>query len=156
LAAFFQRIKGLGFATKLDTNGTNPQALEELYQCKLLDYVAMDIKHHFGAYQEIVGVSVDMAKIKQSIALIKSSGVDYEFRTTVVPYFHTVDAIKAIAMQLSGAKKFALQEFLPDHAINGNLTNDGSIFAPKNEKILEDVVNFYKLHFGEVIIRRAN
>ena len=45
LRALIQKIRGLGFAVKLDTNGTNPSLLTELINEGLLDYVAMDIKN---------------------------------------------------------------------------------------------------------------
>jgi pyruvate-formate lyase-activating enzyme len=81
--------------------------------------------------------------------------VDYEFRTTVVPKFHNADDIKAIASQLAAAKRFAIQEFVPDHAMNNNLQNDNSIFTEENRKILDDLENFCKSCVDEFIIRRA-
>ena len=51
-----------------------------------------------------------------------NSNVDYEFRTTVVPEFHSVDDIKQIAKLIDGANCFVLQEFVPDHAINQDLS----------------------------------
>ncbi|MDR2737324.1 MAG: anaerobic ribonucleoside-triphosphate reductase activating protein [Puniceicoccales bacterium] len=153
LDAFLCRVKDLGFLSKLDTNGTNPQILQNLFHKNLLDYVAMDIKHSFAKYGEIVGVEIDVERIKLSIDLIKNSGVDYEFRTTIVPQFHGQDDIKSIALQISGARRFALQKFVPDHAINKNLTGANSIFDPENEKILRDVVKFCESHVGEIILR---
>src|SRR5690606_17068862 len=44
LKDFIQKIRQLGFAVKLDTNGTNPRLLQELIQDKLIDLVAMDVK----------------------------------------------------------------------------------------------------------------
>lgn len=44
LKEFIQIVKALGYAVKLDTNGTNPEILKELLNKGLLDYVAMDIK----------------------------------------------------------------------------------------------------------------
>jgi pyruvate formate lyase activating enzyme len=153
LMQFMVRVKNLGLLTKLDTNGTLPDVLENLYAENLLDYVAMDIKHRLEKYGEITCVRVDVGKIKQSIALIKNSGVDYEFRTTVVPQFHTADDIKAIALQLSAAKRFVIQEFVPDHAMNRNLRNDNSIFSPENSEVLSEVVNFCRKHIGEFKLR---
>ncbi|MDR2779479.1 MAG: anaerobic ribonucleoside-triphosphate reductase activating protein [Puniceicoccales bacterium] len=150
---FFKRIKKLGFLTKLDTNGTRPDVLDSLYKANLLDYVAMDIKHRFDMYAEISNVVVDIESIKRSVGLIKNSGVDYEFRTTIVSTFHSLYDIKGIILQLSGAKRFVLQEFDPTHTINKNLTNDNSVFAPQNRIVLDDIVNFGKLHIGEFKIR---
>ena len=81
---FIKEIKSLGFAVKLDTNGTNPIIVEKLINDNLLDYIAMDIKAPFDKYTKITGVGVDIENIKRSIELIKNSSVDYEFRTTVL------------------------------------------------------------------------
>ena len=62
---FVRKIKDLGFAVKLDTNGTNPAILEKLLQDNLLDYIAMDIKAPVEKYSEITGVKVDTEKIKK-------------------------------------------------------------------------------------------
>ncbi|MDR1457484.1 MAG: anaerobic ribonucleoside-triphosphate reductase activating protein [Puniceicoccales bacterium] len=156
LEDFLKKIKELGFLTKLDTNGSRPEVLDSLYKAKLLDYVAMDIKHRFERYAEIANVSVSMDKIKRSVDLIKNSGVDYEFRTTVVSEFHTSYDIRSIIFQLSGAKRFVLQEFIPEHAMNKNLNNDDSIFALQNKIILRDIISFAESHIGEFKIRAAN
>ena len=40
-----------------------------------------------------------------------TSGVDYEFRTTVVDEFHTIEDIAAIGDEIRGAKRYFLQAF---------------------------------------------
>ncbi|MDR0693531.1 MAG: anaerobic ribonucleoside-triphosphate reductase activating protein [Puniceicoccales bacterium] len=156
LEDFLKKIRELGFLIKLDTNGSRPEVLDNLYRAKLLDYVAMDIKHRFERYAEITNVSVSVDKIKRSVDLIKNSGMDYEFRTTVVPAFHTSYDIRSIIFQLSGAKRFVLQEFVPEHAMNKNLNNDDSIFALQNKIILRDIISFGESHIGEFKIRAVN
>ncbi|MDR2603135.1 MAG: anaerobic ribonucleoside-triphosphate reductase activating protein [Puniceicoccales bacterium] len=156
LEDFLKKIKEFGFLTKLDTNGARPEVLDSLYKAKLLDYVAMDIKHRFERYAEITNASVNIDNIKRSIDLIKNSGVDYEFRTTIVPAFHTSYDIGSIIYQLSRAKRFVLQEFIPDHAMNKNLNNDDSIFALHNKIILRDIINFGESHIEEFKIRSVN
>jgi pyruvate formate lyase activating enzyme len=44
LDKFIEKIKVLGYAVKLDTNGSNPEMLKNLVDLRLIDYVAMDIK----------------------------------------------------------------------------------------------------------------
>ena len=135
LPDFIKKIKKLGYRVKLDTNGSNPEMLKELIKKKLLDYVAMDIKAPRGAkfpipnsqfqkYDEATGVKADLNKIKKSIKIIKDSGIDYEFRMTVVPAIHAKKDIIQIAKEISPAKKFYLQNFRPEKTIN-----------PKFEKI---------------------
>jgi pyruvate formate lyase activating enzyme len=156
LKEFLRKIKTMGFLSKIDTNGSNPLILLDLLRENLLDYVAMDVKHSFDKYSEIAGVAVPVDKVKLSIDLIKNSEVDYEFRMTVVPHFHSPDDIKSVAVQIAGAKRLAIQEFVPNNVINGALTNANSIFAPENVDALNDVVNFCKSQVGEVIVRSAN
>jgi len=129
LPDFIKKIKKLSYLVKLDTNGSNPELLKELINNKLIDYVAMDIKAPMGAkaqsskfktqsYDKAAGVKVDLNKIRKSIEIIKDSGIDYEFRTTVVPTVHTKEDIIQIAKEISPAKKFFLQNFRAEKTIN--------------------------------------
>jgi pyruvate formate lyase activating enzyme len=104
-------IKQLGFTVKLDTNGTHPDMLQQMYDDRLLDYVSMDIKGTPDSYQMIAAYPIDMDAIMHSIELIKNSGVDYEFRTTVVKSQIPVEDFKAIGEMLRGASRYALQKF---------------------------------------------
>ena len=45
LITFIKKIKTIGTAVKLDTNGYNPEVIKQLLSEKLLDMVAMDIKY---------------------------------------------------------------------------------------------------------------
>jgi len=111
LINFLQKIKDLGFLIKLDTNGYNSSLLQKIIEKKLVDYIAMDIKANLGQYQQVTNAKVDLENIKKSIELIKQSGLDYEFRTTVLPKFHNLAAIEEIAKLISGAKNYCLQNF---------------------------------------------
>ena len=73
LKEFIKSIKDLGFLVKLDTNGTNPDLLQELFNQNLLDYVAMDIKAPLNKYEQVTRVNVNIEKIQKSINLIKNS-----------------------------------------------------------------------------------
>ena len=117
LPQFIKKIKKMNFLVKLDTNGSNPRALQGLLKDHLLDYVAMDIKQS-QKYDEATGVKTDLAKIKESVEIIKNSGIDYEFRTTVVPRIHTKKDIIEIAKWLSPARKYYLQNFRPEKTVN--------------------------------------
>ena len=113
LTAVIRRIKELGYSVKVDTNGTNPEVLKDLIEAKLLDYVAMDIKAPFEKYNELSGVEVNLEKIKQSIRLIMISGIDYEFRTTVVKYLLTEKDVELLKSDFSNAKRYVLKDFNP-------------------------------------------
>lgn len=116
-------IKKIGILVKLDTNGSNPKLLKQLIDLKLVDYVAMDIKNSEQKYAETIGLeNVEIAKIKESINIIKSSGIDYEFRTTLIAEFHTLDDLINIKAMIKDAKKYVLQHFIErDECINHGL-----------------------------------
>ena len=111
LKSFIKKIKDMGFAVKLDTNGTSPDLLSELIDEGLVDYVAMDIKNSPDKYPLTVGVNCDMEKIGRSVALLLEDKVDYEFRTTVVKELHTAEDFVAISEWIFGAKRYFLQTF---------------------------------------------
>lgn len=112
LKPFLRKIKKLGYAIKLDTNGTNPKKLQELVEEGLIDYVAMDIKNSKAKYAETSGLqSINLSSIEESVAYLLSDQIPYEFRTTIVKEFHTLEDMKAIGKWLKGAKAYYLQNF---------------------------------------------
>ncbi|MFZ5559652.1 MAG: anaerobic ribonucleoside-triphosphate reductase activating protein [Patescibacteria group bacterium] len=111
LIDFIKKIKQKGFLIKLDTNGSNPEVLEKLIKSKLLDFISMDIKTSWSKYDLATGVKVDLEKIKKSAEIIKNSGIDYEFRTTIVPGLVGKEDVERMGEWLKGAKNFALQQF---------------------------------------------
>lgn len=110
LVDFVRMVKAMGFAAKLDTNGTRPEVLRTLLGEGLLDYVAMDIKAPMAQYETFCGARVDHDAVNQSIDLLLLGDVDYEFRTTVVPQLSESDVI-AIARRIMGARRFVLQQY---------------------------------------------
>jgi len=118
LPDFCKRVKETDFLVKLDTNGTNPKVLKELIDNKLVDYVAMDLKGQWMDYQKFVNVATDAEKIKENAQLLMNSGIDYEFRTTIVPSLHTKNVFEKIVSQVKGAKKYCLQKFQPGHCLD--------------------------------------
>lgn len=132
IAEFIKKIKELGYKVKLDTNGTFPEKLAELLKNRLVDYVAMDIKNSKEKYAETAGIkNINLSDIEKSINLLKSSDVDYEFRTTVVKEFHTEADIEKIAEWIKGAKSYFLQNFED----SGNLI--GENLTPVGKQILD-------------------
>lgn len=152
LKNFCAEIKDLGYSIKLDTNGSNPEVVQELIDKKLIDYIAMDIKAPLNSdnYKKAVGVEIDIEEIKQSIAIIKDSGIDYEFRTTVVPGIHTEEDIISIARAIAPAKKYFIQQFVSEKS-----TIDNSLKATKpfSYEKLEAVVSQIKSLFEICKIR---
>ena len=147
-ADFLREVRSLGFAVKLDTNGCYPEALAAILAEGLVDYVAMDIKNRPEKYPETVGIpGFDITPIQESIRLLQSSGVDYEFRTTVVRELHTVDDIRAICGWLKGSKRWYLQQFVD----SGDLVGSGCHGREPLE--LRAFARIAEPYFGSVEVR---
>ena len=130
---FAEKVKKIGFAVKLDTNGSFPERLKRAVSECLVDYVAMDIKNSKEHYAKTAGLSFfEMAPIEESVDFLLQGNVDYEFRTTVVNGFHTVESIKNAAQWIKGAKRYYLQSFID----SGMLIKEGITGVPKEEMLL--------------------
>lgn len=111
LPSFIAKIKELDYDIKLDTNGTNPRLLKQLIRDKLLNYIAMDFKAPISSYQEVVNVKLNFLNIEKSAKMIRESGLDYEFRTTVAPQLINKAKIEEMAKFLQETDKWFLQKF---------------------------------------------
>ena len=138
LPELLKEIKALGYAVKLDTNGSNPEILKQLADDGLIDYVAMDIKNCPSRYRETAGCqSLDLEKIQESMTFLMEGALDYEFRTTVVQEFHTAEDIAAIGKWFQAlcpgkkVKKYFLQPFVESDSV---LT--GGLHAPNTADLL--------------------
>jgi len=131
LPEFLLRIKDLGFAVKLDTNGNHPGILRQVLDRKLADYVAMDIKNRPEKYAVTIGLkSFDMAGVRESISLLMEGGADYEFRTTVVREFHEAEDFEEIGSMIRGAKAYYLQCFTDRDTVPF-----GGLHAPSRQEL---------------------
>ena len=112
IALFCEKVHSLGLLIKLDTNGSRPAELQSLIDGKLVDYIAMDVKNSKELYAKTCGVSQFPSKVEESIKIIMSSGLPYEFRTTVVKELHTPESIDALCRWITGANRYYLQGFI--------------------------------------------
>lgn len=110
LPTTIRKIKEMGFDVKLDTNGTNPEMLENLISNNLVDYVAMDIKAPKEKLASIVRSTNQLDKVQKSINILLQNRVEYEFRTTVTPDLDEADIIN-MAQSIAGAEKYFLQVY---------------------------------------------
>lgn len=149
---FIRKIKEMGYVVKLDSNGSNPHVLEKIIKERLVDFIAMDIKSAPGNYSSVVGLNVDIEKIKKSVKIIMESGIDYEFRTTVVPGIHSEEEFLEIAKWIKGAKAYYLQEY------REMITLDEEIGEKtKGKKIdLEKIKENIESYFEKIGIRNNN
>ena len=111
LEDFIRAVKDMGYAVKLDTNGSLPARLEHLLDEGLLDYVAMDIKNCKEKYDATAGCEGFLPAVERSVSLLLSGKIPYEFRTTVTNETHTPEDIAQICTWIRGAERYFLQNF---------------------------------------------
>ena len=141
-------IKALGYAVKLDTNGTHPARLQGLIEDGLVDYVAMDVKNSPEKYARTAGVdALDLAPIRESVDLLKAGKVDYEFRTTAVDEFHEAADFEAIGQWIRGADRYFIQAFTDRETVPF-----GNLHAPSKDK-LEQYAEIVRAYVPEVALR---
>ncbi|MDP2587808.1 MAG: anaerobic ribonucleoside-triphosphate reductase activating protein [bacterium] len=111
LEDFLRAIKELGLLVKLDSNGINPARLAHFVEQELLDYIAMDLKAPWDKYKSIIQVSdeVSRQRCKKTMQVIQDSGVDHEFRTTVLPQVHIEEDFVVMAGYLRPGEKYFVQ-----------------------------------------------
>jgi len=122
LVGFIAKIKAMGLLVKLDTNGTNPEMIKELISQNLVDYYAMDVKYPLDIYDKITSTPFPAKIFQKSINLIRNSGIDHEFRTTVIAEYHTPEIIEKIAKTVQGCHLYTLQNFRPDYTLDKKFT----------------------------------
>lgn len=112
LEDFIRKIRSLGLAVKLDTNGFRPEVLKRLCGQGLIDYAAMDIKAGRANYGRACGVpGISLAPIEESVAFLLSGAVPCEFRTTVVRELHSEEDFIDIAQWINGCSSYFLQSY---------------------------------------------
>lgn len=135
---------------KLDTNGSNPDILEQILQKDLLDFVAMDIKTSWNRYDQITGFEQSTKRISHSIKVLENSKIDYEFRVTVVPTVVDEDVLEEIAEHVKDGRKLVLQQFRPKNTLDSTYE---TILPFSNEKILDLAEKIRKRYPFEVKVR---
>ncbi len=150
LRIFMQKVKTLGYNLKLDTNGSCPDVIKDLLYRGLVDYIAMDVKAPYRMYDEICGVQVDTRSIEESIDIIMNSGIEYEFRTTVVPQLREEDILE-MADYIKGARMYALQQFRP--VVKGDIIDYRQLKPPHHGNTLKKMANSVSDYVKKCIVR---
>jgi pyruvate formate lyase activating enzyme len=128
LLAFMKRLKGAGFKVKLDTNGVTPAKVKEVIETGLADYFAMDLKQRWEKYDEIIRVGSPglIERAKETFGLIQDSGIDHEFRTTILPHSHTEEDFMTMVGYLKPGEKYFIQETRFDITLEPDLPRQKS------------------------------
>jgi len=146
---FIRKIKDSEFLIKLDTNGSNPEILNKLISENLLDFIAMDIKTSLNKYEKAINTKINLENIKKSVEIIKNSGIDYEFRTTVVPGVVEREDIEKIGEWLKGVKKFVLQQFRNQKVLNKEFEK----IQPYSDETLKEFKKILEKYIDKVGLR---
>ncbi len=139
LVPFMKKLHENGFNIKLDTNGLLPKILKD--SIPYLDYIAMDIKTSLPNYP-LLGAE-DVSPLPESIDLVMSSGVDYEFRCTAVPGLVETENIAQMGEMVKGARLFVFQQYRPEKTLDpsyGNIQPHPDEVIRGFSKIMEDYV----------------
>ena len=150
LGEFMDKIKKLGYKIKLDTNGTDPETLQDLIRRKRVDYIAMDFKGDPERYSEITKAELDFSKIPKSAIIIMNSDLPYEFRTTMAPGLVQKEDIKKIGENIKGAQKWCLQNFINHVPLLDNKMRE---FSPWSDKEMEEIKQIASQYVDNVEIR---
>lgn len=140
LPGLLEILRREGFQTKIDTNGSRPGVLARLLNDGLLDMVAMDVKTVLvpERYARLAGPGVDLGAVRESIDLLKNSGVAHEFRMTVLPGCHSREDIVAWAAGLAGSV-LKLQNYDPRSPLDADRAG-GHGFPPDEFSELQRLI----------------
>lgn len=139
---FLIEVKQMNYKIKLDTNGSNPELLKVLITDKMIDYIAMDIKGPIERYKEITSSNINTSKIQESIKTIQNAGIDYEFRTTVVPGIHSYIDMKAISLLVKDSREFYIQNFRAENTYEQSLMKLNG-YTPQKLEEFKDIIKPY-------------
>jgi pyruvate formate lyase activating enzyme len=149
LIPLIEEIKKLGYAIKLDTNGSNPEVIRKLINDRLIDYIAMDIKGPLSEYAKISNSKINIKDVDEAINLIKNSNIDYEFRTTICRELLSKAQVVEIGKYLDGAKRYALQAY----NLKGKILDESKSFTCYSKKEMEEFKELISHYITEIIIR---
>jgi len=137
LPFLIREIKRYRFLVKLDTNGSNPQMLENLMETGEIDFISMDVKGPLDPfrYSRSTGLPINLKPVLESIEILKGGKVEYEFRMTVVPGLHREEDIQTLGNQLRVGRRFILQNFNPENPLDPSLKN----IVPYDLKVLKKI-----------------
>lgn len=158
LSDFIRKVRKIGYQVKLDTNGSRPDVLRKLLQEGLLDYVAVDIKNCKEKYALTTGcMEFSLKEIEETVSLLATEEIPYEFRTTVVRELHTPEDILKIGEWIAGCPRYFLQQYEENENEIKNLQpTEKLVYHSYTRKELEEIAeNLRKLWKtdGEVFLR---
>jgi pyruvate formate lyase activating enzyme len=146
---FLGAVKALGLCTGLETNGTNPEMIGRLLEEGLVDYVAMDVKAPvtWPAYQKAAGLAEGdqdwVEKVRDTLELLKTGKAEIELRCTLVPKIHNRANLLHLARQLQGHRRFVLQQFVPERALDPRYRDEAPFSAETLGELRSQIADLF-------------
>lgn len=140
LRRFIEEIRALGLLIKLDSNGIHPELIRSFLDDGLVDFIAMDLKHRWEKYQDIVrsGGEKTVENCRQTFEIIQQSGIEHEFRTTICPGKHTEDDFIEMASYLKDDEHYTIQQTQFTKTLDTDLPREGVLSAATLVETLRD------------------
>jgi pyruvate formate lyase activating enzyme len=149
LIEFIRHVKDMGYSVKIDTNGSCPDMMQTIIDARSVDYIAMDVKGPLNKYRMLTQSDVDENEIRRSVAMIMSSGIPYEFRTTVLKSKLRKKDIMEIGKLIRNANLYILQQFVATKTLDQSYIHETAY----NRKVLEAFKQILLEDVGSVMIR---
>lgn len=161
IADFLRKVKSIGYAIKLDTNGCFPDSLKALIDEGLVDYVAMDIKNSWASYPKTIGLNEEqgalaVSNIQRSMDILKNSNIEFEFRSTIVNPLHSKEDIEEMAKAVGPVPHYFLQCFADSGDILGDDCKGGSQnlrYSAYEKEVLYEFLEIAKQYSPNVQLR---
>ena len=146
----FRKLKKMGYLTKLDTNGSNPDMVKQLINEGIVDYFAVDYKAPFNQYQLYCGEESDSNKVLETINMLNDSKCQFEVRTTVIPQL-SLNHLIQMCQELPKVPRYVLNpyrkplHYLPQH-------EELVCSVPYSEKEIKEFSEVLKLYQENVVL----
>ena len=133
LPAFVREVKAMGYAIKLDTNGTRPDIVQDFLDHELLDYVALDYKAPPEKFKAVTGIHKFINFEKTLGLLCEQKTVPFEIRTTVHTALMNENDVTTIMNNLEQRK------YTGTYYVQNYINNNGQTlgFLPPQEHNLD-------------------
>jgi len=131
---FLKKIKELGYAIKIDTNGSNSALLAEIIQLKLVDYIALDFKALPNHFKKITQSNL-FDNFQKSLDVLLEYKVKFEVRTTYHSDLISISDLKTMILYLEQKGYigyYYIQNFINDTSTIGNLNYSTKITEFEN------------------------
>lgn len=162
LPLFCQRIKQEGFLVKLDTNGSNPDALSGLLNKNAIDYVALDIKNSPELYAKTAGVdSAPTETIEATVRMLITGSIPFELRTTITQELHSEEALLATAEWIQRIvcsspaeyREKGVSWYIQNFKDSDNVLAGEGVFTPWDEDALQKLLPHLKEKVPQTYLR---